>query len=1200
MHLHRSLMAIVLALVLTSLSRGEVPIPNPSFEQGESAADGWTLNQGEGGFVTPGAVGARAIAVTGDGTRDNAWLSEPLPLAPNTVYRLTFQARRVSGTSGLPVSGPLFCNRDLGGLSDTWSTFESYFVSPRELASDQARLRFGQWEVAGQVAFDDVSLQRVIPLYTKQDSLELGEGEMISEGRYVFRAPLSQASANHARPLAWQQCHFNSNRWVLSGPESQVVYRHHVGPAQRSAKVTAEIGWYQSGELLVEVCRDGAEWVALGTVPESGARTFEVPGDLLPCDQLWVRHSARSTAGDHTAPALQLNGYEYEATLAGDAPDLVGATHFLAVHQDVSRLTVNVLGIGDGAAGGRNEVRLQLRNNEDQPTTVRVQVAAAATMATSPHKEPPVGVSRVITLAAGATSPLVILPYELTGTSLHRLIIACTRTTAESGDGEEDQAADLAALLEAPDQTANTLLFAAETNIDVPALHATHYGHTLPGSSPSLALWWCSSAWKVSSRRPAPQAASDALVIRAAANEAEAAQLVLRSERAVNDLTVHASDLVGPAGQLLPAEAIELRRVEYVQVTHPTDETSTVGLWPDPLPPLRGTETLSADRNFPIWVCVHVPKGQAAGTYRGTLELRGSRISVDVPLHIEVFGFELPDQTSCKTAFGLDPSLIWQYHRVNSPEQRRAVLDSYLKCLSDYHISPYNPAPLDSIRVTWRNAPAWSGGQADASMPHAGSHALKVADESTSHSPSAEYLPSVAIPTSGLRLRLRHRSATDGHPFLVTVQHYDAAEQWMSGRNRDLRVESGTNWTEFDENITRFPEGARSVRLLLRPTLWSETGEFTGTVWFDDVSLTDISNGKELIRGGGFEPEEQLTPVPEFDFARWDEAMSRAVDQLHFNTFSLPVPGLGGGTFHARYQPELLGFAEDTPQYQGAMESYLGQLQQHLREKGWLDEAFVYWFDEPDPKDYEFVNNGFAKLKRWAPDIARMLTEQVEPELIGGPNIWCPVSSSYDHASAEKRREAGETFWWYVCTGPKAPYCTLFIDHPGTEMRIWLWQTWQRDITGILVWQSNYWTSPAAYPDPNAPQNPYQDPMGWVSGYSTPAGSRRVWGNGDGRFIYPPEAAADGRPAAPVLDPPVPSLRLAMLRDGLEDYEYLSILRQLVRERDADLTAQQRAEYEGLLNVPSEITSDLTTFTVDPDPIEAHRTALARAIMALQ
>jgi hypothetical protein len=280
-------------------------------------------------------------------------------------------------------------------------------------------------------------------------------------------------------------------------------------------------------------------------------------------------------------------------------------------------------------------------------------------------------------------------------------------------------------------------------------------------------------------------------------------------------------------------------------------------------------------------------------------------------------------------------------------------------------------------------------------------------------------------------------------------------------------------------------------------------------------------------------------------------------------------------------------------------QSYCAQMQGHLRAKGWLDEAFVYWFDEPAPKDYAFVTNGFAKLKAACPDINRMLTEQVEPALVGGPNIWCPVSNHYEHESAERRRRHGEKFWWYVCTGPKAPYCTLFIDHPATELRVWLWQTWQRKIAGILVWQSNYWTSSAAYPDSDNPQNPYEDPMGWRSGYSTPKGEKRPWGNGDGRFIYPPVAAADAHPDRPVLEGPVDSIRWEMLRDGIEDYEYLAILRRRLGAKGDRLSVEQRRSYARLLDVPADITRDMTSFTKDPAPIETHRDRVARAIVAL-
>jgi hypothetical protein len=578
------------------------------------------------------------------------------------------------------------------------------------------------------------------------------------------------------------------------------------------------------------------------------------------------------------------------------------------------------------------------------------------------------------------------------------------------------------------------------------------YGELLASSTDTVGLWWASSGWKIGTDKPLPKAKSGAITIRTARNEAEAAQLVVRPVSAVTGLTVRAGALAGPGGATIPAGNVEVLLVRYVNVVRPTDKSSTPGLWPDPLPPLKGPIDLDADKNQPFWLRVKAPRNVPAGIYKGSISLRGQNYSADVALHVEVYDFVLPDRMTCTTAFGFSPGNVFRYHNLKDDRQKRQVLDKYWASFSAHHISPYDPAPLDDLKVTW---------------------------------------PEVTASTT----------------------------------------------------------------------------------------------------------PEQLKPV--FDWKAWDAGMGRGIDHYHFNSFRLRIPGLGGGTFHSRREPELLGYSEDTPHYKWAFNAYCRQVQEHLREKGWLDEAFVYWFDEPAPKDYEFVMNGFEKLKAAAPDITRMLTEQVEPNLVGGPDIWCAISNQYKHEPAEERRKHGEKFWWYVCTGPKAPYCTLFIDHPGTELRVWLWQTWQRNIEGILVWQTNYWTSPTAFPDPEHPQNPYEDPMGWRTGYSTPKGEKRPWGNGDGRFIYPPEAAADAHPSGPVLDGPVDSIRWEMLRDGIEDYEYLAILKRLLESKKNEINAGLREQYSALLEVPGDITSDMTTFTRDPAPIETRRDRIARAISRL-
>ena len=87
------------------------------------------------------------------------------------MYRLRFQARRVQGTTGLPVSGPAFCNRDLASLGSEWTAFESFFLTPQQLTDDMTRLRFGQWEVNGTVAFDNVRVEPVTPVYQRNGEL---------------------------------------------------------------------------------------------------------------------------------------------------------------------------------------------------------------------------------------------------------------------------------------------------------------------------------------------------------------------------------------------------------------------------------------------------------------------------------------------------------------------------------------------------------------------------------------------------------------------------------------------------------------------------------------------------------------------------------------------------------------------------------------------------------------------------------------------------------------------------------------------------------------------------------------------------------------------------------------------------------------------------------------------------------------------
>ncbi|HPY29332.1 MAG TPA: DUF4091 domain-containing protein [Verrucomicrobiota bacterium] len=333
------------------------------------------------------------------------------------------------------------------------------------------------------------------------------------------------------------------------------------------------------------------------------------------------------------------------------------------------------------------------------------------------------------------------------------------------------------------------------------------------------------------------------------------------------------------------------------------------------------------------------------------------------------------------------------------------------------------------------------------------------------------------------------------------------------------------------------------------------------------------------------------------DFTRFDRAAAKWLDEYHFNSFRLPLRGMGGGTFHSRHLGELEGFKEGTPEHARLFHDYLSQIERHLRERGWLDRAYTYWFDEPDPKDYEFVTDGMRRIKTAAPGIRRMLTEQPEPALMGNVDIWCALTPEWTPEKVAARRAAGEEVWWYICTGPKAPYVTEFIDHAGTELRLWPWQSWQYGVQGILIWETVYWTSATAYPDPEL-QDPWQDPMSWQVGYGLERGKKSPWGNGDGRFLYPPRRPLSD--TSPNLDGPINSLRWENLRDGMEDYEYFWLLQREV-ERVATVKGESPLvqEARALLKVPSEVSQDLTHFTTDPRLMLQHRERVAQMIEQL-
>ena len=322
---------------------------------------------------------------------------------------------------------------------------------------------------------------------------------------------------------------------------------------------------------------------------------------------------------------------------------------------------------------------------------------------------------------------------------------------------------------------------------------------------------------------------------------------------------------------------------------------------------------------------------------------------------------------------------------------------------------------------------------------------------------------------------------------------------------------------------------------------------------------------------------------PVFDWEAFDDAHAELIGRFHFNAFwiRLDKDGLGHG-FQGVFEPGVIcGVPQTNALYETLLAKYLGAIERHIVEKGWLNEAYLYPFDEPHPRLFGQIDEVMRLVKRCAPRLRRTVSAAPSRAIGEGVNLWTPrldIIHSLDEAYFRAR---GDAFWWYICCGPRAPYPTSFIDHMGCELRTWLWMTWGYNVSGAHVWETTVWTTSPKYPDPKAPQDPYVDAMSWSSSRATP------WGNGDGRFVYPPVAATGGRvPSSPVLEGPNSSYRLEILRDGIEDYEYFAMLKRAVPDHP-------------LLKVPEDVFRNERSFSHDPSHMRIHRAKLARAIERL-
>lgn len=214
------------------------------------------------------------------------------------------------------------------------------------------------------------------------------------------------------------------------------------------------------------------------------------------------------------------------------------------------------------------------------------------------------------------------------------------------------------------------------------------------------AVWTSTPLTKIMRDSPVPTAKASAVRIYAAGNEYEPFQIVLTLKKPVGSIKVVPHTLTGPNKAKIEAWNISVKRVDYVNCTEPTDDTTKPGFYPDPLPDYAPFAA-AAGVNAPVWVTVYVSPKTPAGEYKGTVDVTGGGMGkVSIPVSLRVWGFALPSVSRLRTAYGNSMDQPAEYQGATTTEQKRKLTELYNLDFWKHRVSPYKPYAFYDLGVT--------------------------------------------------------------------------------------------------------------------------------------------------------------------------------------------------------------------------------------------------------------------------------------------------------------------------------------------------------------------------------------------------------------------------------------------------------------------------------------------------------------------
>lgn len=189
---------------------------------------------------------------------------------------------------------------------------------------------------------------------------------------------------------------------------------------------------------------------------------------------------------------------------------------------------------------------------------------------------------------------------------------------------------------------------------------------------------------------------------------------------------------------------------------------------------------------------------------------------------------------------------------------------------------------------------------------------------------------------------------------------------------------------------------------------------------------------------------------------------------------------------------------------------FLKDFARHLKEKGWINKTNIA-LDERPP---EQMDAAFELIKEVAPELGVSYADnhKIYQDYPGSEDISINVNDPFSEKDLKKRKEKGLNTTFYISCS-SAFINTFTFSEPAASTYAG-WYALANGFDGMLRWSYNSWT-----------KKPLQD-------------SRfRTWPAGDTYIVYPQNRS---------------SIRFERLREGIQDYEKVHILRKQLKNNGQD------------------------------------------------